>query len=355
MSRLPVSIVVPVWNAVEVTLQCLAALRPTLGPADQVIVVDDGSSDPTAAALAERADWLEVVTHPANLGFAAACNDGAALARHELVIFLNNDTIPSAGWIEDLTAPFVDDTIGAAGPMSNAVSGTQQVVDATGAPVVDAAAAEIVSDLRAREGASWSDVSRLVGFCLAVRTEAFRELGGFDLCYGQGGYEDDDLCTRMLLASWRLVMAESAFVYHQYHSTFDANGIDWYRVQQGNGELYRAKLDRAFPLSVLVRCDGDQLTLLQSLLSIQRSLGESRYEVVLLVTDPEPIAQLLAALEGDVVVVRVRPDDRSWRRGQHVATGLRRISMRAGDELSPEEVELVLAAPIGTQLQPVAA
>ncbi|SDI82868.1 Glycosyltransferase, GT2 family [Frankineae bacterium MT45] len=355
MSRAPVSIVVPVWNAVEVTLQCLAALRPTLAPGDQVIVVNDGSTDSTPTALAAHGDWIEVVTHPTNLGFAAACNDGAAAARHELVIFLNNDTIPATGWIEDLTAPFVDEAIGGAGPMSNAVSGTQQVRDANGAAVVDDTAAAVVAELRSRAGATWSEVSRLVGFCLAVRTEAFRELGGFDLCYGQGGYEDDDLCTRMLLAGWRLVMAESAYVYHQYHSTFDANGIDWYSVQQGNGELYRAKLDRAYPLSVLVRCDGDQLMLLQSLLSIQRSLGDRRYEVVLLVTDPQPIAELLAALEGDVTVVSVQPDDLSFRRGQHAATGLRRISMRAGDELTEAEVELVLAAPIGTQLQPAAA
>jgi cellulose synthase/poly-beta-1,6-N-acetylglucosamine synthase-like glycosyltransferase len=118
----------PRLERVGATRSCLETLRPTVGLRDQVIVVDNGSQDGTATGL-RRYPWVRVVTHERNLGFAAGCNRGAAVASGEVLVFLNNDTLLTPRWLDGLLSPFGDATIGATGPRSNFVSGPQLVPD----------------------------------------------------------------------------------------------------------------------------------------------------------------------------------------------------------------------------------
>ncbi len=90
--------------------------------------------------------------------------------------------------------------------------------------------------------AQTSETERLVGFCLAVRRDLFEEVGGFDTDYGIGGYEDDDLCRRILASGHRLLIAHESFVHHDGHQTFDANGLDWFAEQETNREPLRVAL-----------------------------------------------------------------------------------------------------------------
>ena len=76
----------------------------------------------------------------------------------------------------------------------------------------------------------------MIGFCLAVRTSSFRALGGFDERFEVGGFEDDDLCRRLLEADLRLLIAHGSFVHHHGHASFDANDLDW-RVTQGENRI----------------------------------------------------------------------------------------------------------------------
>src|ERR671925_1106267 len=99
MPHAAATIVIPVWNRWELTRACLESLRPTLGPRDRVVVVDNGSEDATAAGL-RAYRWLKVVTNAENRGFAAACNQGAAEAGGEGVVFLNNDTLVTRHWLD---------------------------------------------------------------------------------------------------------------------------------------------------------------------------------------------------------------------------------------------------------------
>src|SRR5438270_9323946 len=123
------SIVIPVWNQWEMTRACLDSLRPTLGLRDEVIVVDNGSEDGTKAGLG-RFPWIKLITNEENRGFAVACNQGAAVAGNEVIVFLNNDTLVAGRWLDGLLAPFADGTVGATGPRSNMVAGEQVVEDA---------------------------------------------------------------------------------------------------------------------------------------------------------------------------------------------------------------------------------
>ncbi len=217
-----VSIVILAWNASHVTRACLNSLKPTLRKGDQVIVVDNGSTDDTAHMLTEF-DWIDTVTCQKNYGFAGGNNRGAELAKHEVIIFLNNDTLfPHREWIGKLTDIFNSKDVVASGPASDNVSGVQGEAK------------------WAASSTSFFAVKRLVGFCLAVRRSTFEAVGGWDEGFGLGGYDDDDLCLR-LSKYGHLVFCTRSFVSHVGHQTFDANGLDWYAIQENNRLYFEKK------------------------------------------------------------------------------------------------------------------
>lgn len=247
MARPAASIIIPVWNAWKVTQACLESLRSTLGARDEVVVVDNGSTDATPARL-RGYSWVKVITNPSNYGFARACNQGAALSSREVLVFLNNDTVLAGHWLDSLVAAFEEESVGAAGPRSNFVSGPQIVY---GAPYVSSSTAamrDFAKTWSREHRDEISDTDRLVGFCLGVRRSAFERSGGFDEGFEVGGYEDDDLCRRLVADGWRLVIAHGSFVHHEGHRTFDANSVDWYAQQLENSKRFLAK-SAAVPLS----------------------------------------------------------------------------------------------------------
>jgi GT2 family glycosyltransferase/tetratricopeptide (TPR) repeat protein len=241
MRRPPATIVVPAWNAWKETQACLESLRPTLGLQDQVVVVDNGSRDATASRLG-LFSWADVVRNETNLGTAAAYNLGAQLARHELLVFLHNDTLLCGHWLDELLAPFDEAGVGAAGPRTNFCSGPQ--------------AAEGASYLAADPGAmrafarSWEKEHRgdatparlLAGFCVAARRAAFEQVGGFSADPREAGIEEDELCRRLTSAGWELRIADGSFVHHTAHASHAANGVDWFEQR----DRARARFDGRF-------------------------------------------------------------------------------------------------------------
>jgi GT2 family glycosyltransferase/tetratricopeptide (TPR) repeat protein len=250
-----VTVAILAWNAWEYTARCLASLRTTLRDGDQVVVVDNGSSDLTGALL-KRYPWVHVLTNPVNQGFAKGCNQAAAVASGDVIVFLNNDTVLSPGWIDELLDPFRHPDVGAVGPRSNDVSGHQKIDDPNYAGSSLASIDRFASSWRAAHHGQESECPRLVGFCLAVRADVFRALEGFDEGYGLGGYEDDDLCMKLRTGGYRLIVAHGSFVHHESHATFRANGVDWYEQQLRNQQrfLQRWGSSTVAPLGLLSVC-----------------------------------------------------------------------------------------------------
>src|SRR5271156_562618 len=102
------SIIVPCWNQVEFTQQCLSALRRYTREPWELIVIDNGSTDTTATYLAGVRDMTTVpvtlVTNAKNVGFPAAINQGLQIARGEYLVMLNNDVVVTDGWLDQLIA-----------------------------------------------------------------------------------------------------------------------------------------------------------------------------------------------------------------------------------------------------------
>jgi GT2 family glycosyltransferase/SAM-dependent methyltransferase len=193
------SIVIPVHNQASVTRQCLNILlaRPPRTTDAEIIVVNDASTDDTARLLASYGDSIRVVTHEANAGFATACNHGAMVAGGDLVVFLNNDTLPEPGWLDALV-----DTA-RRHPKAGIVGSKLLFPDGTvqHAGVVFAPPSGYPTHLYYGFPGDHPAVNKprrfqaVTGACLMIRRALFEELRGFDPVF-LNVFEDVDLCLR---------------------------------------------------------------------------------------------------------------------------------------------------------------
>jgi GT2 family glycosyltransferase len=309
MNRAPVSLVILAWNAWAETQACLESLRPTLGVDDQVIVVDNGSTDATPVRLRSY-PWVEVLTNRENRGFAAGCNQGAAAAENAILLFLNNDTVLTGRWIDPLVAALQEPDIVAAGPRSNYVSGNQVVSGATYPAGDRQAMRRFARDWSRHHVGEFTETERLVGFCLAVDSSAFQAVGGYDEGYEIGGFEDDDLCHRLRLHGGRLVVAHESFVHHAGHRTFDANNVDWFEQQGRNQARFLAKFTTPGTTQPLISAcvlAGEEEEAIESCLA---SLGTLVDEVVVIVdASSRDDTARVAKQFGATIVVTAWTDD----------------------------------------------
>ncbi len=229
-----VSIVIPVYNALALTKQCLKSVyEHGAAVSFEVVVVDNGSAaDVEAWFRAEenvRAN-LRYLRYEEPLGFARAVNVGAAASVGDVLIVLNSDTLVTPGWMDALHALLLaDPSLGAITPATNHAGEPAQMDYAT----VDLPAAKALALVAKRAAAAKPDAAprllylpqRVTFFCVALRREVWESFHGLDERYAVGNYEDEDLCLRLRVAGYRLGVAMHVFVYHHNNATFTANKI----------------------------------------------------------------------------------------------------------------------------------
>ncbi len=233
-----VSIVIPVYNELFYTRLCLDSLRRVTTWPYELIVVDNGSTDGTPDYLKSFPD-IKVIRNSSNLGFARGCNQGIKLARGNYILLLNNDTVVTPGWLENLVdCARSSADIGLVGPRTNFCKGEQSLA-ATYSKI-----AEMQEFARRfnREGPDqWFELPRLIGFCLLIKREVIEKIGLLDESFGLGGYEDDDYYVRAREAGYRLMVAGNTFVHHFGNTTFAGNKIDMLELLEDNWGKYVEK------------------------------------------------------------------------------------------------------------------
>jgi N-acetylglucosaminyl-diphospho-decaprenol L-rhamnosyltransferase len=191
-----VSIVIVNWNAGSVLDGCLTSLVADGDDGREIILVDNASSDGSAAAARVRHPAIQVIETGSNLGFAGGANRGAAAACGEVLVFLNPDARVLPGAVTALVdALLLTPAAGIAGGGLVDERGRWQPAAAHFAPLAHLLLDTSVGRLPARLRRQPHRVDWVYGTFMAVRRDLFRQLGGFDARYFLYG-EDLDLCHR---------------------------------------------------------------------------------------------------------------------------------------------------------------
>jgi GT2 family glycosyltransferase len=246
------SVVIVTHDHREAVRAALPALAAQLHDGDQLIVVDNASSDGTADAARAVAPDAIVIEAGANLGFAAGCNRGASEAAWELLCFLNPDAVPAPGFREAIERPLADGRGWAAwqglvtAEGATVVNTRGGVVHFTGIAWAGGAGEPLPAD--GDPGASSVDPREpgfVSGTCLAIPRGRFEQVGGFAeefFLY----HEDVDLSLRLRLAGGRLGVEPAARVEHDYE--FAKGPAKWRRLERNRW----ATLVRTYPAALLV-------------------------------------------------------------------------------------------------------
>ncbi|WP_295386533.1 glycosyltransferase family 2 protein [uncultured Thiodictyon sp.] len=225
-----VSIVVLNWNTLRTTQKCLKHVREYTDIAHEVIVVDNGSSDGSVDALRSESG-VKLIASPRNLGYAGGNNLGVVQAQGEFLCLLNSDAFVTRGWLRKLLRCMLRAGADVVGPCTNSAKGRQRYG----------------MRLRGLLPQPWRKtefVDYLSFFCIVMRTQFYRDLGGLDERFGLGMFEDDDFCKRATTVGARLVIDGRTWVWHEGHATMSANSISHDDLFVASREIFDGKWGR---------------------------------------------------------------------------------------------------------------
>lgn len=214
------SIIIPTFNQLELTEQCVDSIqKETIWNDVEIILIDNGSAQvyhDELASLSARWSNVQLVTNPENLMFSLGNNVGASKSTGNFLVFLNNDTKVTSGWLTELLKPLIEDSqIGQVGAKllyeDDSVQGTGFVCSRK---------SKIPYFLHAKSPSDASHVNQkrefqaVSGACCAMRADEFFTTRGFDCGY-INGCEDLDLSFKVRFELKKKVLHNpESVVYH---------------------------------------------------------------------------------------------------------------------------------------------
>lgn len=215
------SVVIPTYNARHLLQKHLPSVFKILQEGDEVIIVDDASTDDTASWIksyeAPKGIRLKLEQHAKNKRFAAAVNTGVEAAKHPYVFLLNNDVSPLSTDIrQQILEPFMTD------PELFSVGCAEVKKDSPDASISGRGTGGFKRGLMIH----WYDPNQnsnrtlwTSGGSMAFDRAKYLEIGGMDTLFYPAYEEDRDLSYRALKHGWKIKFLPSARVLHQHETT----------------------------------------------------------------------------------------------------------------------------------------
>jgi len=213
-----VSIIIPVFNQVLYTYNCLLTVQACDQEiSKEVIIINNASTDETETLLAQFDGALTIINNSENQGFVQACLQGVKVAKGEFLLFLNNDTQVTPGWLSHMLKRMdTDSEVGITG--AKLIYPNGQLQEAGGIIFNDGSGynyGRSLNPLLPQFNQS-REVDYCSGACLMVRKSLYEQLGGFDLRYAPAYYEDTDLCFAARKAGYKVFYChESQVIHHE--------------------------------------------------------------------------------------------------------------------------------------------
>lgn len=317
-----ISVVVCTHNGAHRMEACLSALLALDYPDYEVVVVDDGSTDPTAEVVG-KFDGVRLI-QLRHAGLSAARNRGAEVARGEIIAFTDDDCEPDAAWLKWLAYAFAKGGWDACGgpnlpprpiPENNGRAGVSPMDEA-----VVAAAPGAPSHVLLEDG----EAEHLPGCNLVVRKDVMLSLGGFGVAYRVAG-DDVDFCWRLREAGFRLGFCGAAFVWHRRRTSLWRYIKQQYgygkaeallmrdhpeRFRRGSGALWQGQ----------VYCGG-AMTVDAGSVIYHGSMGMAPYQQLALTMQPQrPMPEEFVCMESKIklfLAMAIQPRVRAWSRWWH--------------------------------------
>jgi len=220
LKNLNVSFVIPHYNKKFLLDKCITSLFETniLKNSDnEVIVVDDGSTDDSVEFLKYRFPFVKVLENSRNRGFAYSCNRGIKEAKNELIVLLNNDVIVTNGFLNSLIRHFNDKKVFAVSPK---MYGWDKKKFIRGMEIGDFKQGyfRFWNEKDTSHGEKIYNTSPsfyTMGAAMVCRRNYFLKLGGFDSLYQPHWWEDIDICYKAQKRGLKILYEPEALVYHK--------------------------------------------------------------------------------------------------------------------------------------------
>jgi len=203
-----VSIIIPTFNGAARIRKCIEALLPqTTAINAEILVVDDGSSDSTGDVVSSYSG-VRLISQ-ANAGPAAARNRGALEAKGTIILFTDDDCVPTSDWLAAMIKPFED-------PNVVGVKGAYR----TRQKSLVARFVQADYEDRYRLMATLPEIDFVDTYAAAFRRDRFLEMNGYDTTFPVACAEDIELSYRMSERGWKMKFVPTAIVYHTHPDKF---------------------------------------------------------------------------------------------------------------------------------------
>ncbi|MDV6340560.1 glycosyltransferase family 2 protein [Nitrosomonas sp. Is24] len=219
-----IDVVIPVYNAAELTKRCIDSVIDYLGSSIRTIHIQDDASGAETRAMLDNLSYpqLHVYHAPENQGYGKSVNDSVARSDADWVLVLNSDIEVLNNFLPWLCGAF------AADPQLAVIS------------PMEGDSAETQASRYVRQPGGYIATYRFRGYAFLIRRAVFQMMGGFDAQFGRGYYEDTDLGRRLDQQGWRMGVHPDATVRHETGASF-GRGKAYRELVQHNRSLYLSR------------------------------------------------------------------------------------------------------------------